>query len=1247
MKSFSCSYIVLGCAIVVLVSFCLYAQRGGKEFHIPFSEEIVSPHVKWAKPYVLGKTKVLFIPSIAAGRTVIELAQRLDLDYKTVCIDENWAVNFWSYNLNYRRVARHSLKAYEQPYDYLLKALESDQFDVMVLPSIRGWNEMPVPLRKLIMRRVREGMGLVLIHPYEGHYPETQFLHEKLQPYSTMTFNLEEIPVAETIEHGKLWSISPLINCPNNALTHKGHVVINQSALRTGAWKKVANHYIIDDVPLELQPYDYMKYYKYTVSPSAQILIASETGDPICAVRNYGKGRVVGFGFLNYGMIPLVDKKSFEIGDGDHYWEYYFLLLGRSILWAAKKEAQMDLSLTQIVSDAVSGKLKKKYRGLPTGSIINAIVRNEIGEEEFRLASSKKMEPPKFKRGKYLVDVIIKKGDQVVYSGSQIIERNKEISITQLDVDRSEYIDPDIVRGSVSISSTQPGKGKMRIELEDNWNRVVTRKEMPLTEQTTVSFEFKIDQFLTHIGWIHCTLLDNNDIVQDEEKKFFWVAAATKGNWNEYTVDMRWTTYIPIVYPWQKTRDEVLRRAGVNLLDDPYTNFEMSYRAPRNWGPDIEGELYLGWEEQDAPNANSLIWYEKLIGYSQTRDKSYLVRDPCLNDPAYQESIEAVLTRIATEFKRYRTTWYDIGNEQSLMSGIPPLDFCYSPYCLAAFRESLKKEYETLLALNKEWHTHFKQWEEVMPQTVDEVRKTGHFAPWADHRRFMQVTWAEKIKQFGNVIRNVDPKARVALTNVRRSNPYKGVDYYLQERILDAVRPTEKYHKDFRSDIFTFGSSAYATVGEALKNSIMPGVLDGQVGTSAWWYYTCFDPDLTPSASGEEAATYYRMANSGLGKLMLHAKRNPQPIAMHYSMPSANAVWITDGKIGIAPGEGIEDQQWGSANFTRFYDNRNMWDRILADLGCQYTWLAHEQVEEGALDFRRFKVLILPNSISLSKQEIAEIKTFVKQGGVLIADAQPGLMNEHATWQKPGMLDDLFGISVADERLGSGLISNKVGKGQVYLLNQFVLDYEEDPSVGAKIIEILTGAGVTAPVKVLTNGGNQLKLCETYYYKYGDAQHIGIVRSEVENKESVPVRIELPMKSYVYESISGQFLGYTDHIDDALVSSDVRMFSLLPGKVDRWTLNVRNSQVKQGDVLEYTLRRVPESSQNIKHVVHVEFIRPDGSPCWWYTSNALASAKEGYKGHIPLALNEARGKWRIKATDFITGKHVETTFVVE
>ena len=56
--------------------------------------------------------------------------------------------------------------------------------------------------------------------------------------------------------------------------------------------------------------------------------------------------------------------------------------------------------------------------------------------------------------------------------------------------------------------------------------------------------------------------------------------------------------------------------------------------------------------------------------------------------------------------------------------------------CLAAMREWLKTEYADLMALNEQWGTGFKSWEQVKPLTLKEckARRDGNYSAWSDHR---------------------------------------------------------------------------------------------------------------------------------------------------------------------------------------------------------------------------------------------------------------------------------------------------------------------------------------------------------------------------------------------------------------------------------------------------------------------------------------------------------------------------------
>ncbi|HUS82024.1 MAG TPA: hypothetical protein VM013_02050, partial [Dehalococcoidia bacterium] len=50
------------------------------QYDIVYSQDLVTPHVKWAHPYAEGPVRALIVGSVHEGRTVVELKQRLTLD---------------------------------------------------------------------------------------------------------------------------------------------------------------------------------------------------------------------------------------------------------------------------------------------------------------------------------------------------------------------------------------------------------------------------------------------------------------------------------------------------------------------------------------------------------------------------------------------------------------------------------------------------------------------------------------------------------------------------------------------------------------------------------------------------------------------------------------------------------------------------------------------------------------------------------------------------------------------------------------------------------------------------------------------------------------------------------------------------------------------------------------------------------------------------------------------------------------
>ena len=123
--------------------------------------------------------------------------------------------------------------------------------------------------------------------------------------------------------------------------------------------------------------------------------------------------------------------------------------------------------------------------------------------------------------------------------------------------------------------------------------------------------------------------------------------------------------------------------------------------------------------------------------------------------------------------------------EGSLTSYTDPYDFDWGIHALRAFRRWLRQRYESLDSLNREWKSSYKRWGEILPFTTEQAMKSGNFAPWADHRTFMEVSFANAYQRVREAVLAADPNGHIALSGTQETTAYNGCDWYRLDRIID------------------------------------------------------------------------------------------------------------------------------------------------------------------------------------------------------------------------------------------------------------------------------------------------------------------------------------------------------------------------------------------------------------------------------------------------------------------------------
>ncbi len=1262
---------------------------------VPFTLSVPTPHVAWGKPSAGPPVRAFVMPSVSEGRTLVELAERMDLTFDTVMIDEAWDVNTWTVGTDENYEARN----YKLAYKYLDEDLaKPTQYDVMVIPSLHGWNRLPAASREAIRKRVEQGTGLVLIHPTTG-------LPAPDDPPSQRPMN-DFAPDYEVPPGEELWDLSPLVGVLSDRLNSRGHREIRPDAVAPGPWKRVLEHPITTNLPFESFPADYLQHYRYKLGKDSTPLAVGADGEPIIATKTYGKGRVVAIGYVNTGLSPQIDPKILGERD-DHWWEYVYSMLCRSILWAAGRDAALRLLPMSVATDA-AGRRSVLAQVEDAGSLANAAIMaqiyNEWGEREGSAGRSFDLKkgsnavkldlPARLAAGRHYVDVILQAEGKHYDWGSISFDIEKPDEIARLSTDRAFYTRGDKIQVSFETRSGKPGN--TLVELLDNRGRLIGRRLSGSAGVAAVPIE--VGNYTTNIGCVRLTLLDADGARKIDRKQVRVNFQALDRDFGAYEFIMPW--YGPPSYqPWIPTLDEQFRKAGISVVEDPERNFRL-IRQVHTPGFGV----YWHYRQQ---------YLEKKDKFLETGDKRYLARDPELADDAWLEKLRGVLREGMEKFKLYRPLAWYLADESSLTAYGDPLDLSWSDIALRKFRDWLKTRYPSLSLLNAEWETNFSNWDDVVPLTTSEAQAKGNYAGWMDHRTFMEEVFAHALQVAAETVKQDDPGSRPSISGTQVPGPSNAVNWYRLDQIVDYLQPysdgdQDELHRTMRPGLILTGFTGYQDHGKVLRHQLWHRLFHGHTGASLFWHYTALNADLTLSEQGRDLGeTIDEFRNEGLALLLRGAERENSGIAVHYSLLSVRGQWITDGHI--QPHE-VANGDSTSAHLKRFHQNRSAWLQALHDAGYQFDLLPTEQIDAGKL--ANYRVLILPDSIALSDSEVDAIRNFVQNGGLLLSDVETGLMNGHARWQAAGRLDDVLGVqriqlrSAADGAasaklrvaLSAGpaefevtpsdpklrnttgqpgaaadgalfLMDNRYGSGRSITFNFWMKDYERQRRSGAQaglialLRDYLSLAGVHSVADVRKASGEPLSCSEVVRYRKGRAIYLAVL-PEPDCPDAGMATLNLPSPAYVYDLRAHRALGRVARASGRLIPGEPLLYGVLPSPVGRLSVSLAGppkapAQVKTGDIAKFSIRlsahrigappssplpggsseAAPESS------IHVEVRNAAGKELDHYAAN-LVLVNGAAEFTLPLALDDVPGPWRVTVREPFAHQTASATFTV-
>lgn len=1215
---------------------------------VEYSTEIQTPHYPWGKELVNGPIKSYSISPVFDGRGIVELAQRLDLEMNVTTMGRRAGAERYGYGDFYkRRVANHGdSTSYNLAHNYMAEnLLFNPEMDVIIWPGIHKWESFSKQVRDAVLERVNQGTGLVLLYPISDRH------------------------------NASLWDVSPL----KSIEASKAQVIVKDREMWTWPenldmtkWSPTEAHYITRGVVFEAFPWGHMGALSYQ-NNSGKVLLETERGNPVLAVKKYGKGRVVAMAYPEKGLLPRIDN-PWETGLNYPYWEYMWSLVARSVVWAADRNSETAIENVMQTHKGLAIRLNNILKK----SSVNIQVTDEFGMLEKEMSVSVSIGQTmleidfdkKLSGGKHLVKLQLK-GEEGTYDWySMQFETDKIAKIASIESESNEMAVGEKVRAKIGISSKSKIKGMLTAHLYDNYGRLVDEQMQEVRFKGDSTFNVTLDskKILTNLGKLEILLHADGKQQDHKTEEIFFLQPR---NWDDYDVTMYHFGPNPVPGTWHGI-DQQLQELNVTTL----AAYTLDNSKHANYKVQAQTRIH-GVESPDG--GADLEYYQEMVDkYLETQNKHLLVRKYGLSDSTYLNAVREELTKKIGDWKKFSPSAYYIYEEPSVTRYDGALDLDFSKASLSEMRKWLRSQYNSLKALNLQWGTNFDKWQDVIPDDSFEARERGNYSSWADHRTFMEVSWANHFKLVQQIVHELDPDGLVQLSGTQATSSHNGYDYSLINQYVGQMNPYDidnqlEYHLTFNPKLKISGQAGYGKMGKSVLYDYYHHLFLKETGGSyIFWQVSSMNPDFRINRAGTAMKKGFdELLKRGIGRLVSsYQPENELKIAIHYSYPSVHAAWIVDGKISANTGNN------DSKTLVQFNKNRDGWVKSLHDLGFGFEFIAYNKIEAGGLIAGGYKVLILPMSYAISDLEVKEIEAFVKAGGIVVADALPGVMDNHTKFRKTRALADVFGIAgspysreelvtpeaeiklktrkskpLIKEKSKPELVYNKYGKGSAYLLNYFMdkypkekLNQNNEVSL-AKLRGLFERENIGSSIRITKPNGSTENSIEKYSFSKNDeaTQLLGLLPGKGGKDRGIILHIKEQM--HLYNIRNKEYIGEGKVFKIWMKKSVPELFGLVKTRIESFRIDAP-SKAKRNEKITITIDFDQELFSDFTSVASIDVYNPSGERTNHYSKNC--DIKNGVGQYsFTTALNDTSGRWKIRITEVISGLEKEVSILIE
>jgi hypothetical protein len=1160
--------------------------RKAKSFVWTVSESWETPHRKWGKPLAGGPLRVLFVMPRLHKRAVVEMAQRLELEYEFLPL--------------LTQQTKGAKKGSETKSEFALSGEVANEleiqlgrrWDVLVVGQTFkqgtgyyqrfGWREFPGRLKRMVATKVREGRGLVFA---PGRVP------------GDAAGGVPVLSGSEAAEPDSLRFHFPFFSAKSVELRTlaKGRIAFfNQNLPCTALWESFER-----------------------AAPAA------------FRVPGIGRPRVV---------YPVE--------------EYGYAALAKTLLWSADRSDKGRIS-------SIGGDYPKFLLALKTatdGLTADVQIRDRFNRIVYENASpvegkGARISSPALPGGAFVLEVVLrdseKRSTDWAAISFQVPNKDQVVSVEQ---SHKSYAAGSTAR--VKVNLTIESAKALVWQVQDTWGRVTHKGK----ERATKSLELKIP-FLNPLSRLHYLWLElqgENGAPLAAQRVPLLVRIAEQSDFRWYQAGGGSKGFL-----------EQLGAAGVDCIGLPDSASVVVDQALEN-----NIGFWSAWSGIGA-------------GYPGRGNADGTGHSICSSGPAFRTMLRRNFEEKCPRASHFGINVFMLQDESQ--AGIGHCDLLP---CVAAYREHLRGQYDSLDALNVSWKTSFKRWDEVRRQPA---KGPQVLAPALDHTHFMRRLYAEWIDESQGGIRRFIPDARVGFS-------VSWGDAWELSRFLSATiwhRRVSQYdhHISYGRPETVFGSWYGPTYNKTDRNEARARhdawtpLFGGANAFFEWWgarqfSYNFVRPDLSLFNVAKIMSEEVGEIKSGVGKMLIDADYVTSPFVLYDSPRSRNA---------------FSELEKLSIKNRRTSSLRSIRD-ALRRMQIPIRYVHPEQVEDGLLAKDDIRVVYMSQAISLSDPEIKELNKFVRQGGTLITDYDAGLRDERGNARSESLAEPLFGIrymqdgrsdlkatlkvtsdfeelnfkgtesSLSPSSWGANIeatdgkplgmlhgktpafIVNRLGKGMAIFLNFNPGHVEAD--TGESFIHklcsaLLSKASIKRPFKVIGSDGSFPRL-RLGSFKRGSHRFIGFSADPggdaLEDQQKMELTLHSDDKDYLYDVRRSKALGRLSLVPLTLTPGVAEVYSLLPYQVAAVDMLAEPSTVERGSVVRISIS-IQADGEVGDHVLHVQVIDPNGKQRSEHRRNVTAVGGRIILS-LPVALNDSRGSWRVMAKDVASGMVGEADFVV-